>query len=310
VTGTVQKVGIAESDVLGPRGDEAAHILEHHFTRYCEEAPAVHRWDRTMETRVQTSAARLDVSRGKAAPGVQQVRVPSQRGQPVAARQRKSQPLDAGGRIGFRRFPGVDLPRQGHERLLRLASQDVVRVTPQQVLRVERRIQSVKHDSAIRVAPPDPLGGAHTEPQRRVHGDRNRDESSSPHFGFVKRFHGEIDRVRCEPGALEKGAWPCEPERLMAQLVARNEQHGAMVAERAVKGGHGTFRRSAKRDTNATPIRITAIHTSQRRAVAIPASPTTRPVAPVPALSQKTRVISGGTPAARRESPAWCDSRH
>jgi len=61
------------------------------------------------------------------------------------------------------------------------------------------------------------------------HGDS--DEPGSTHLSFVERLYGEVDGRRGEAGPLEKRPWPRQAERLVAQLVAGQQQDGARLAQ-------------------------------------------------------------------------------
>src|SRR5712692_7670127 len=61
VSRTIEKIGIAEGDVLGARGHLAANVFEHNIPLYDSESSAVHRYHRTMPAQMFAAAAGLGV---------------------------------------------------------------------------------------------------------------------------------------------------------------------------------------------------------------------------------------------------------
>src|SRR4029077_15580279 len=133
----------------------------------------------------------------------------------------------------------------------------------------------------------DPLGAPHAQAQRRMHRHGDSDEPGLTHPLFVERLYGEVAGRRGGAGPLEKRPWPRQTERLVTQLVARQQEDGARLAQR-VHGG-GVF--SAHRSRKPPLRRPTPTPPSQRTSMAIPTRPTPNPTPPSHALSRKNRVI-------------------
>jgi hypothetical protein len=73
---TIEKVGIAEGDVLSPGFDLTANIFEHYVALHDPEIAVIDRHDRTMPAEMLTAAARLRVARDKiSAPRKHNVRI-------------------------------------------------------------------------------------------------------------------------------------------------------------------------------------------------------------------------------------------
>src|SRR5262249_6848532 len=111
-----------------------------------------------------------------------------------------------------------------------------VRAVAEQIVRVERRVQPVKADPGRRILPTDAGGDADAETERRVHRDGDQDEPGAANPLDVERLHRDGEHGRAEAGALEKRRRPGDGERLMAELVAGDEENGARFSHR----GHST----------------------------------------------------------------------
>ena len=62
VRGSVEEIGIAESDVPRARGDLLPDVLDHHFALHYTKLTFVHRNHRTMPAQMLAAAAGLGVS--------------------------------------------------------------------------------------------------------------------------------------------------------------------------------------------------------------------------------------------------------
>ena len=233
----VQEVGIPESDVPRPGGDEPADVLEHDVARDGEEAPAVHRRDRAVEALVQAPAARLDVPSGNEPAAVREAHVTRERLESRPARDGEVEPRERG--AGRRRrcpaLPDLVNRREQRDELgLDFAAEHRARAVRAQVVGVEQRVEAVKHDPARGIDPADPLGGADADRERSVHRHGDRGHAGAPHLHLGEGIEGEIHHVRGKSRPLEKRLRPGETKGLVAQLVTGDEEDGARGAERRV----------------------------------------------------------------------------
>jgi len=78
---------------------------------------------------------------------------------------------------------------------------------------------------------PKGLGDLEAQPEGGVHGDRNSNELNSRYSGLLQRLdrqikgHGSIARL------VQESHWLCNAQRLMAKLVAGNQQNRFWIAK-------------------------------------------------------------------------------
>lgn len=114
----------------------------------------------------------------------------------------------------------------GHQRFVALATENGIgSSTIDEHFRVEGGIEPVKAKLAARIELPDALGHEDTQTERRVHRDRYRDEIRAPYFVLVERIHTQIDGLGLDASALQKSQWARQTQRLVSQLVARDQEH-------------------------------------------------------------------------------------
>ncbi len=102
----------------------------------------------------------------------------------------------------------------------------------QQILRVDRSVEAEEADVACRVDLTDQLGRASAETQSRVHRHRDPDEPSAPDALSVKLLHRDIQPGRRVPRLLEERDRLGEADRLVAELVTRDQQNRARLPQR------------------------------------------------------------------------------
>ena len=95
---------------------------------------------------------------------------------------------------------------------------------------LEQRIQAVEANEAIRIEAADPLRGTYPKPERRMHRHRDAHKARVLHLGVVECLNRKIEDVGLIARPLQERAWPGDPERLVAKLVAGNEEQGARRA--------------------------------------------------------------------------------
>ena len=125
------------------------------------------------------------------------------------------------GEFGFQRFG------EGNERRLALTANAEVGPVFQQVIGVQRRVEAVQADFGGRIDLTDALGNTDTEAQRGMHRDGDADELRSGDLFRLEALDRDVQRVRRETGPLQKRLRQCGTERLMAQLVAGDQQNRA-----------------------------------------------------------------------------------
>ena len=232
VARAVEEVGVAERHVGRPGLDALADVGQDHVRRHHEEAPAVDRRDRAVPAEVLAAAARLDVPHQLVPPVALEPRVLLEGGERRAARHRKAQPLEvrrrgARGRPHPRRElarPRLERLGERHERRLRLAADHGVDAVGEQVLGVQLRVEPVGRDVARGVHRADALDQRDAEPERGVHRHGDGDEPGARHLVGVERLDGDVHDGRRVAARLEERRRPRDGERLVAQLVARDQE--------------------------------------------------------------------------------------
>ena len=228
----IQEIGIAEGDVRCARGHELAHVRQHDLRRHDEEAPAVDGRDGAVPALVFAAATRFDIAGELERPISLEMRVPLERRQRRAARHRK---LDARemrcgrGRQGRAR---LEPAHEVQQRRFDLSAHHGVRTVPQQVLGVQRGVEAVEREVAGRIHGADALGDFDAQTQRGVHRHGDRDETSRPRERRVEAVDRDVQHRRRVAGTLERGGGPRDGERLMPELVTRDEENLAWATHR------------------------------------------------------------------------------
>ena len=97
------------------------------------------------------------------------------------------------------------------------------RDTGEEVIRIQSGVKSEEANLAVRVQSPDFLRHLHPEPQGRVHGNGDPDETSPADFFFVEGLDGQVQDGRSESGTVEKGLGPADTQGRTSELVAGDE---------------------------------------------------------------------------------------
>ena len=126
---------------------------------------------------------------------------------------------------------------QRHECRFELPAQHDVGMPPEQVILVQDGVEAAERDDAVGIQLPHPLDRTHAYPQRRVHRHDDGDQPSAPDFGFIERFDGEIERVGRKAVSLEECAGPRQAQRLVAQLIAGDQEDGSTFTHRGKCSG-------------------------------------------------------------------------
>ena len=236
VAGAVQEVGIAERDVSGAGVDELADIGHDDVAIDDEEAPAVHGRDRAVTAVMLAAATGLDVAgQLEAAVSTLEVRVlleaPKERarwGREVELREDRSRRSARPDRSAIR--GGLEMAGQLDERVFHFAAHDGVRAVSQEMLGIQRRVQAVEADVGRRIFLAHARGDPDAEAQRRVHRHGDRDEARAANALGIEGLDGHVEHGWPIAGALEEGRRPRHGQRLVAQLVAADEEDRAGLA--------------------------------------------------------------------------------
>jgi hypothetical protein len=121
---------------------------------------------------------------------------------------------------------------EGDRRRLELAPDHRIGYVAEQVVGVEGGVEPIEADVTPRVGPTDLFGHADAEPQCREHRDRDPDEARSGRLVPIEALDGDVQHLRGEPRALQKAERRGEAERLVAKLVAGDEQDRARPPQR------------------------------------------------------------------------------
>ena len=79
---------------------------------------------------------------------------------------------------------------------------------------------------------PHPLAHADAQPQRRVHRDTDADKLRAGEQLLVELVPRDVQRYRCKPRALDESQRQSQPQRLVAQLVAGDQNYRAWLTHR------------------------------------------------------------------------------
>src|SRR5947208_15640806 len=248
---SLRKSWVAKSNVARTGPNLPPDIFQDGLCREDEEPALVYRDDGAVEAVVQAPAAGLDISDQVQRAVVFEAGVAIERGQPGAARSRE---IRRGTLEDWIRPPAASVdPLEGSENRARVARSRVKRPSPldgldevdqrdlvfptdhrvcrvlQQILRVDRSVEAEEADVACRVDLTDQLGRASAETQSRVHRHRDPDEPSAPDALSVKLLHRDIHPGRRVPRLLEERDRLGEADRLVAELVTRDQQNRARL---------------------------------------------------------------------------------
>ena len=100
----------------------------------------------------------------------------------------------------------------------------------EQVIGVQRGVESVETDMTFRVDLANPLYHPHAQAQRRVHGDGDPDDTRTGNLVHVQVFDRDIHRLGGKPLPLEERHWHSHSNRLMPEFIARDAQNRAFGA--------------------------------------------------------------------------------
>ena len=193
-----------------------------------------------MKAHVEAAAARLDVADQRSGAVALQTSVRLEPCQPTPAGDRELQPFEDGARQLARPVDPLDRPRatssegldEGDQRRLELTPDHRICHGAEQVVGVEGGVEPIETDVTPRIGPTDLFGHADAEPQRRVHRDRDPDEARARRLLPIEALDADVQRLRGEPRALQEPERRGEAERLVAELVAGDQQDGARAPQR------------------------------------------------------------------------------
>ena len=164
-------------------------------------------------------------------PGHRQAGVALESGQKLARRRVEGAALQVddrpfGGRRG--RARGCQLVHPGRERRLVLAGDRARGELTLYKLAADRGIEPVEADRQPGVLAAYSPAGAERQAHGGVHGHREADRLRPLQGAVVPRLHAEIQAADLVPAAAQRGRRRGDMQRLMAQLVGRDQQdtHG------------------------------------------------------------------------------------
>jgi hypothetical protein len=200
-----------------------------------EEPAAVHRRDRAVTAEVQAPAARLGVAGDDARPSRssptraasggsaarsrhQQIATNEVRRRPPGRRRHTRHRAPVGSSI-----QGLD---EAEQRCLHLAGDHAVGAIGEEVVGVQARVEPEEAHVAAGVRRADARGDAEADAERGVHRHRDGGHARGRGAGAVERVHGDVEQRRPVPARLQRGGGPGHAQRLVTQLVARDEEDG------------------------------------------------------------------------------------
>ena len=119
--------------------------------------------------------------------------------------------------------------RELDERLFDLTGEYRVDAVLAQVVGVESRVETIEGQMTPGIEGADALGDVHPQPERRVHGYGEGDQSCTPHLLGIKRLDREVQHVRRIPRTFQEGDRPGDGKGLVTQLITGDEQDRARL---------------------------------------------------------------------------------
>ena len=110
------------------------------------------------------------------------------------------------------------------QRRLVLAADHRIAAVLEEVVGVQRRVETVEADVAAWIHAADLLRHADSQPERGVHGHGDRHQAGLGKPCRVERLDGDVERLGRVAGTLEKGQRRGEGKRLVSQLIAGDEK--------------------------------------------------------------------------------------
>ena len=195
------------------------------------DAPVVDGGDRAMPAAMHAPMAGLHVPDQPLLPAHRQAGVALESGQQLAGRRVEAAALQVddrpfGGRGG--RARGRQLVHPGRERRLVLAGDHARGELTLYQLAADRGIEPVEADRQPGVLAAHSAAGAERQAHGGVHRHREADRLRPLQGAGVPRLHAEIQAADLVPGAAQRGRRRRDVQRLVTQLVGRDQQdaHG------------------------------------------------------------------------------------
>ena len=229
---TVQEIRVPEGNMAGPHAHLLGYVGKHHVGRYGKKPAVVHRRDRAMQTGMEATPRGLGITgRQRLRTGVQ-LGVTFQSGQTASVRDQPglAGKIWSGGWCGRRigvRHGGITRAQSIHkvaERLFEFASDYRIGAVGQEIVCVQRGVESVVALVRVRIEVPDPARQVHPHPHGRMHGNRDADKPGTPDGIFRDRLDRGIDYGDFVSIGLQAGRRGSEAEGLMTQFIAGNEE--------------------------------------------------------------------------------------
>src|SRR5580704_1187055 len=253
----VEKVRIAERNMLRASRDLLPHIRHNHVAAHNAEHAVVHRHNRAMPAQMLAPATGLRGSHNAISiPGNNQVRILLKPRHPRAIGHLEVQPLqryrrpDLCPRIpvaqgGVRgalftvRFEGrlfrapaptvamvivrTDSLRQPNQPTLKLSPQNCPNPKRPQILSIHRRIKSVTTNMRRRILLSQRRNQFRRQPRSRMHRQINRNQSSRANHALIQFLPRQVEARHLMPAPPQPSRWRHHPKRLPPQLIRRNQ---------------------------------------------------------------------------------------
>jgi hypothetical protein len=132
--------------------------------------------------------------------------------------------------------PHIERLHQRDQSRLELTAEDGIAAVGQQVVGVQRGVEPVEAHVAAGIHAPHFFSRLHAEPEGRVHGDGDGHEPRARHAAGIEWLDGEVESRGREAGALEKGERRGQGQRLVAELIAGQQEDRPLFSQRGRVG--------------------------------------------------------------------------
>ncbi len=231
VAPAVEEVRITEGDVARAEAHQAVDIAHDSLGLDDPDAAVIDRGHGAVPAAVHAPVAGLHVADQPLLSAHRQAGVALQSRQQLAGRELEAAALQVDDRrLGGwgRRGRSRQALHPGAERRLILArDRPRAQLTGDQ-LATDRRVQPVEADRQPGMLTAYAAPGAERQPHRGVHRHREADRLRPLERSGVPRLHAEIQAADLVPGATQRGRRGGDVQRLVAQLIGRDQQdsHG------------------------------------------------------------------------------------
>ena len=220
----IEEVGVAEGEVAHPVIPEPSDVLDEHIALPHTNPPVVHRRDWTVAAPMHATTGCLDVAGEPLLAVYAKPRIAIEGRQKIAGGQGEPEPIEHDRpRIG-------GAVRDADQCLFVLPSEQRVNKPRFESRPAKGGVETVEHEAHLRAAAgADGSRDGNRHPHRRVHRDGDGHELRRVEIRLIQRLDREIDGADAMPRRTEERGGRGDVEGLMAELVARDEQHSHLV---------------------------------------------------------------------------------